>query len=132
MKKRSFGISVVVPVYNRKEKLIRAIDSVDTLSPHLVEIIVIDDCSDLAPDTFLEKSNKYGVNVHIYRNKYNKGPQICRNIGIRRAKFNYIAFLDSDDYFCMGKIDWLLNILKDEDIDFLYHAVNGCEKYNRI
>ncbi|EFI5927131.1 glycosyltransferase family 2 protein, partial [Escherichia coli] len=124
--------SVVVPVYNRKEKLIRAIDSVDTLSPHLVEIIVIDDCSDLAPDTFLEKSNKYGVNVHIYRNKYNKGPQICRNIGIRRAKFNYIAFLDSDDYFCMGKIDWLLNILKDEDIDFLYHAVNGCEKYNRI
>ncbi|EJS1737200.1 glycosyltransferase family 2 protein [Escherichia albertii] len=132
MNERSFGISVVVPVYNRKEKLIRAINSVSSLYPHLVEIIVIDDCSDLPPDSFLEKKNKHGINIRVYRNSYNKGPQNCRNMGIRRAKFNYIAFLDSDDYFCPEKIDWLLNILKHEDIDFFYHAVDGCEKYNRI
>lgn len=132
MNKARFGISVVIPVFNRKEKLIRAVDSVRTSNPGNVEIIIVDDCSDVSPETFINNENSYGIPIFIYKNFQNSGPQIARNLGIRRAKFSYIAFLDSDDYFLPDKVDWLLNELKTSKIDFLYHAVQGCEKYNLL
>ncbi|MFQ1765699.1 glycosyltransferase family 2 protein [Aeromonas veronii] len=132
MNKKIFGISVVIPVYNRKEKLIRAVDSIESSDKSLVEIIVVDDCSEVSPKSFLGPYNKHGIKIRVYRNVKNSGPQISRNLGIRRAYFSYVAFLDSDDFFCPSKIDWLLNTLRNEDIDFLYHGVDGCEKYNKI
>lgn len=127
-----FGVSVVIPCYNRKEKLISAIESIKSSNKELVEIIVVDDCSFLSPSTFLNNVNSDGIPIRLYNNSNNSGPQVARNLGIRRARFNYIAFLDSDDLFVNGKMDWLLRILRNGDIDFLYHGVDGCEKYNKI
>lgn len=129
---KKYGITVVIPTYNRKDSLISAVESVDTVSPHMVEIIVVDDCSLVSPKKYLKEVNSFGVPIRVYENPRNRGPQVARNLGIRRAKFNYVAFLDSDDLFIFGKLDWLLNMLKNEDIDFIYHAVYGCEKYNYI
>lgn len=132
MKKRKFGISVVIPTYNRTETLIRAIDSVRTTQNDMVEIIVVDDCSDFEIDSILGSVNKSNIPIRIFKNLENKGPQISRNLGIRRSSFQFIAFLDSDDFFHSDKIDWALNVLSYQDVDFLYHAVEGCEKYNKI
>lgn len=132
MKKRKFGISVVIPTYNRVDTLIRAIDSVRSSQNHMVEIIVVDDCSDFDINLILNNTNADNIPVRIYQNAENKGPQSSRNIGIRRSSYEFIAFLDSDDYFYPEKIDWALNILEKQDLDFLYHAVDGCEKYNKI
>lgn len=132
MNKKTFGISIVIPTYNREEKLIRAVDSIESSDKNLVEIIVVDDCSVVSPKSFLRPYNKHDIAIRVYRNVKNSGPQISRNLGIRRAYFSYVAFLDSDDFFYPSKIDWLLNTLRDEDIDFLYHGVDGCEKYNKI
>lgn len=132
MKKRKFGISVVIPTYNRTDTLVRAVDSVNSSHNDIVEIIVVDDCSDFEIDSVLASVNKNGIPIRIYKNSENKGPQASRNLGIRRASFQFVAFLDSDDYFYPNKIDWALNILSNQDIDFLYHAVEGCEKYNKI
>lgn len=132
MKKREFGVSVVIPTYNRIDTLIRAIDSVYSRHVEMVEIIVIDDCSDFDIYSVLGQYNKNNIPIRVYRNSTNKGPQISRNLGIRRASFEFVAFLDSDDYFHSGKIDWVLEILTNQDIDLLYHAVDGCEKYNKI
>lgn len=132
MKKREFGISVVIPTFNRTDTLLRAVDSVKTSHNNIVEIIVVDDGSDFDIDAVVGKNNKYGVPVRTYRNSTNKGPQVSRNLGIRRASYQFVAFLDSDDYFHSDKIDWALNILTKQETDFLYHAVEGCEKYNKI
>lgn len=132
MKLRRFGISVVIPTYNRIDKLIRAVDSVCSEHKNCVEIIIVDDCSEIPPERFIDNRNRYGIPVRIYKNSRNSGPQICRNLGIRRSAFEFVAFLDSDDYFHPHKINWLLDILSNKDIDFLYHAVKGCEKYNKI
>lgn len=130
-KRLKFGVTVVIPTYNRKNKLISAINSITTTQKELVEIIVIDDCSDVSPESYIGEFNQCGIAIRFYRNVENSGPQIARNLGIRRAKFSHIAFLDSDDLFLPGKIDWLLSVLSD-DVDFLYHGVDGCEKYNKL
>ncbi|WP_072053775.1 glycosyltransferase family 2 protein [Enterobacter hormaechei] len=132
MKTREFGISVVIPSYNRIDTLLRAVDSIDSCQREKVEIIVVDDCSDFDIYSVLQRNNKNNIPIRIYKNSTNKGPQVSRNVGIRRASFEFVAFLDSDDYFSPDKIDWLLQILANQDIDLLYHAVDGCEKYNKI
>lgn len=132
MKKRKFGISVIIPSYNRIDTLLRAVDSVQSSYNDMVEIIVVDDDSDFDIESVVGKFNKNNIPVRAYRNKENKGPQVARNIGIRRASYQFIAFLDSDDYFYPDKIDWALDILSKQDTDFLYHAVENCDKYNKI
>lgn len=126
------GVSVVIPVYNRKEKLLKAVDSVVTNYPDQAEIIVVDDDSECYPGDYLPKKNASDVKIRCYKNFKNSGPQVARNMGIRRASFEYVAFLDSDDLFFSSKIDWLLAIIASEDFDLLYHGVLGCDKYNII
>ena len=87
------NISVVIPTYNRKQLLKRAIDSVfnQTLFPK--EIIVVDDGStDGTKDWILDK---YPDINYIQQN--NNGVSSARNVGIKAAKGLWISLLDSDD-----------------------------------
>ena len=96
---RPTGVSVVIPTFNRSAELRRAIDSVTSLSPERTEILVIDDGSTESAITGLPSLNAHGVPVRGYRQRHNRGPQAARNLGMRRARFSHIAFLDSDDRF---------------------------------
>lgn len=129
---RSFGVSVVIPTYNRPQALRHAIESVRTRHPELVEIVVVDDGSNVDPREQLPEVNTSAVPVRCYRFELNRGPQAARNLGIRRARFAFIAFLDSDDEFMPEKIDELLDILARGGTDLLFHGVLGMEKYNRL
>ncbi|WP_223827131.1 glycosyltransferase family 2 protein [Undibacterium oligocarboniphilum] len=127
-----FGISVVIPTFNRKEPLMRAVESVKTNRPNCVEIIVVDDGSDTYPKAFLPEMNVSGVPVRVYGYKKNGGAQKARNLGIRRSKYRYIAFLDSDDAFFEKKIDIVLDSLSENPVDILFHSVKGMEKYAQL
>jgi glycosyltransferase involved in cell wall biosynthesis len=131
MSARTFGISVVVPTFNRSE-VRRAIESVASQNPGDVEILVIDDGSEVDLRGLLPQYNSHSIKVRTYRLESNRGPQAARNLGIRRASFQYVAFLDSDDEFHRDKVDRLLEHLGNGDIDVLYHAAAGLEKYNML
>ncbi len=86
-------VSVIIPVYNRKHPVLRAIASVmgQTRTPE--EIIVVDDGStDGTADTIRETF----PGIRLIRQE-NRGVSAARNAGIRFAKGNWLAFLDSDD-----------------------------------
>ena len=97
------NISVIIPTFNRKETLKRAIQSVvmQSYTPH--EIIVIDDGSDDGTKEWL-KDNFPNVK-YIYQ--MNSGVSSARNKGIKFARGDWIALLDSDD-------EWLPSKLKDQ------------------
>ena len=86
-------VSVIIPVHNRPALLKRAILSVrnQTLAP--LEIIVVDDGSDKhsLTDTIASFPE-----VHFYKQE-NHGVSHARNSGVKKAKGEWIAFLDSDD-----------------------------------
>lgn len=102
-------VSVVIPTFDRQALTERAITSVRTRFPELVEIVVVDDAGPV-PFYLDPPSSQYGVAVHILRLEQNGGPGLARSAGVRAAGGTIVAFLDSDDEFAMGWIDFLLEL----------------------
>jgi len=91
-------ISVILPVYNRKSKIIRAIKSVLNQSFKNFELIIVDDGSTDGTDksvfTFMENYDNIKYIKH-----HNSGTAISLNRGIKLAEGKYITFIDSDDEY---------------------------------
>ena len=95
-------ISVVVPVFNRQEKAERAVLSVleqKGLGPNSLEVIVVDDGS-TPPFTIRSNDDR----VRVLRRCRNAGPAAARSAGIKAARGDFIAFLDSDDVWLPDKL----------------------------
>ena len=94
-------VSVIIPTYNREKYIAETINSVldQTFSDY--EIIVVDDGS--ADNTERLIREQFADEV-IYLSKPNGGPASARNMGMRVAKGEYIAFLDSDDLWLPEKL----------------------------
>jgi len=100
-------ISVIIPVHNRFDDLIVAVRSVFSQTITDYEVIVIDDHSqvELLPVISEEFNDSVGSTIFVYRNQVNCGAAQSRNIGVAYAKGEYIAFLDSDDYWMPDKLE---------------------------
>lgn len=88
------AISVIIPTYDRKHQLGRALTSVFQQTESDYEVIVVDDGSSDGTADWLEA---HYPKVHCIRLAVNSGAAAARNAGIRQAKGQWIAFLDSDD-----------------------------------
>lgn len=100
-------ISVIIPVYNSEKTITRCIKSVLTQIYSNFELIVIDDgSSDNTWNMMLQFSSC--PKVKIIRQK-NCGVSVARNVGIKIAQGEYLAFIDADDYV---KPTFLLNLVE--------------------
>lgn len=106
-------ISVIIPAFNRSDTILRCIESVKNQSLRVNEIIVIDDCS---TDNTMEILNAL-ENITILHTSNNSGAQAARNLGIKAAKSDWIAFIDSDDEWLPEKIEKQINELKKVNLD---------------
>ena len=122
-------ISVIVPVYKVRDRIIRTLESLKDQTFEEFEVLFIDDgspddSSEFA-DSYLRESN---VSYRIIK-KENGGVSSARNLGIEEACGEYVMFLDSDDYIekdmlksfydkaCSGKYDALFSAYVFEDND---------------
>ncbi len=95
-------ISVIIPTYNRLEFLPIAIDSVLSQTYPPYEIIIVDDGSTDGTKDFIKYV--YGNSLkYIYQK--NQGVSSARNTGIYVSKGDFIAFLDSDDWWNKNKLE---------------------------
>ena len=96
-------VSIVIPTFNRRDQVLRALESVAKQSyPHL-EAIVVDDAS--TDDTVQAiEARRFAIPVEVVCLEKNSGPAEARNRGIARAMGKYIALLDSDDHWLPEKI----------------------------
>lgn len=103
-------ISVIVPAYNAAGHIEKALDSVlaQTLIPH--EIIVVDDGSSDDTSRILDSYGKRIRSIH----QSNTGQSSARNVGIQVAKGEWIAFLDTDDYWLPTKLERQAAMLADK------------------
>lgn len=93
-------ISVIIPTFNRKKTLGRAIQSVSDQSLSPFEILIIDDGSNDGTKEWVKES--FQDIKYIYQN--NQGVSSARNKGIKYAYGDWIAFLDSDDEWLPSKL----------------------------
>jgi glycosyltransferase involved in cell wall biosynthesis len=108
-------ISVIIPTYNRASLLREAIQSVldqdyflSSDEATLFELLIIDDGS---TDDTREIVGAFGDRVK-YHYQANKGISGSRNFGLRLARGNYIAFLDSDDLWKKTKLSMQMNLME--------------------
>jgi glycosyltransferase involved in cell wall biosynthesis len=121
-------VSVVIPTYNRAHVVGRSIDSALNQTYQDIEILIVDDRS--TDETFeAVKPFFRHPQVRYLRHEKNKGHQAARNTGIRNARGDYVAFLNSDDTWIPEKIELQLDAInkKGEDRVVLtgWKMVNG-------
>lgn len=95
-------VSVVIPVYNRQIDGVRALRSVLAQEGPLDEVVIVDDYSSYPfalPGDLVDDPR-----IRLIRHETNQGDAGARNTGIAAARCEWIAFLDSDDYWLPGKL----------------------------
>ncbi len=102
-------VSVIIPTYNRPTYLKQALDSVSNQTYHNIDILVIDDGSELN----YAKAICSGYSNCKYFYKKNGGLSSARNYGIRKAKGQFISFLDDDDFWREDKIEKQVILLEE-------------------
>lgn len=125
MDSNNYLVSVIMPVYNAGKYVKEALLSAVNL-PNVGEIILIEDGS---KDNSLEicealSSTYEKVCLYVHENNQNKGASESRNLGILKAKFNYISFLDADDIYNENRfIREQYIFLSNPNVDGVYSAV---------
>lgn len=118
-------ISVIIPVYNAENYLKNSVESAINQG-ETGEVILIEDCS---PDNSLHECKKIAskyqkVRLYQHPGKGNHGAGASRNLGIKKAKYDYIAFLDADDYYSKNRFKKVRKIFSTEStVDGVYEAI---------
>jgi GT2 family glycosyltransferase len=86
-------VSVVIPVYNRRDSVLQLLADVYRQEGVAFEVIVVDDCS---PDDTVAAITTHYPAVRLFRNTVNGGPAVSRNRGVREALGEFVVGFDSD------------------------------------
>jgi len=127
-------VSVVIPVYNSQDTLIRCVESLAFGRFRNIEIILVDDKSkDNSWEICKQLSEKYEM-VKCYQNDKNSGVSATRNTGLRKASGEYILFVDSDDWVSQYYAESLLSAAEYYQDAFVIcglHFINYMDGYRR-
>ncbi len=111
-------ISVVLPTYNRADRIKLSIESVLKQSVKDIELIVVDDGSTDNTEDIVE--GIVDQRIKYIKLSQNKGACAARNIGIEAAKGEFIAFQDSDENWYKNKLEIELKALKEKKADVVF------------
>ncbi len=120
-------VSIIIPTYNYGQYLTEAIESAINQTYSNKEVLVVDDGSTDNTKDIVKKFN----NIRYFYKK-NSGAPDSRNFGVRKAKGEYIIFLDADNKLDPNYISKTYNELKkNPNVDFIYTQLKvfGSEKY---
>lgn len=120
----NYKVSVVIPMYKAKDYIIENVDCLLAQTLSETEIIIVNDCS---PDNSMELCREHyagNERVQLIDQPKNMGPGAARNAGVKAAKGEYIAFVDSDDGVVPDAFEKMYNAAKEYDADVLHNT--GC------
>lgn len=97
-------VTVIIPAYNRSEYIDHTVRSVLDQTYPQVELIVVDDGSS---DGTFERLQAYGDQIRLltHEGHVNRGQSAALNVGLKAARGEFIAILDSDDYWAPDKLE---------------------------
>jgi glycosyltransferase involved in cell wall biosynthesis len=117
--------SVIIPVYNRKSFIVKAITSVLDQTYTDFEVVCVDDGSTDNTVNLITEIQRQDTRVRLISLKKNKGRCIARNEGVNLAKTKWICFLDSDDYYLDNHLATLSDLIKKNPI---YNAFSTSQR----
>ncbi|PIR04105.1 MAG: hypothetical protein COV59_02890 [Candidatus Magasanikbacteria bacterium CG11_big_fil_rev_8_21_14_0_20_39_34] len=122
-------ISVIIPVYNRFEELLLALQSLSQQTYRHFEIILVDDGSQGEIQEVIDKAHGWGISCDPQGNSIllklikqkNQGAAIARNVGFQASQGSYVIFWDADILGGANMLEEMSNVLDSrQEIDFVY------------
>lgn len=113
-------ISIVMPCYNAEKTLKKSIDSILSQSCDNWELIAVDDGSSDLTLQILKEYSALDARIKVFHQS-NSGPGVTRNFAISNAKGEYIAFLDSDDWWENNFIEMVNSKILSENADVIFY-----------
>ena len=110
-------VSVIIPTYNGEAYIEQAIASVLAQSETGLELIIVDDASSDHTVTCIKRFSD--SRLHLFENEKNLGGGAARNVGMRHARGEWIAFLDHDDWYAEDRLARLLDYARHYDVDMI-------------
>ncbi len=114
--------SVIIPLYNKEKYIARAVQSVLAQTYSIFELIIVNDGS---TDKSLEVIQSFNDDRIRIIDQANQGVSIARNNGAKFSKYNYVAFLDADDWWKDGFLDEMGKVIS----EFPAAAIYGCNYF---
>ena len=125
-------ISIITPCFNSQEFISFTIDSVLQQTYKNWELIVINDGSTDNSKDILAEFSKRDSRIRIITLDKNYGPAHARNVGIKKAKGKYIAFLDSDDLWITNKLETQISFMLENNIVFSFSSYRKIDEDGKI
>ena len=112
-------VNIIVPNFNKGKYIERCILSIINQTFKNWHLILVDDASIDNSKNILKKFSTNKKITFIFLKK-NKGPSFCRNLGLRKSSSKYIAFLDSDDFWSLNKLEEQVSFMESRNFDITY------------
>lgn len=120
MTEKKEWVSIILPTYNRAAIVGAAIESVLSQTYPCFELLVVDDGSSDGTEQVVGAYRDERIVYH--KMPQNGGQSKARNFGMRQARFDYLAFEDSDDLWHSRKLELQMKAMReDASIGFVYH-----------
>lgn len=113
-------VSVIIPYYKKKNHIQKTINSVVSQTFENLEILLVYDDTDLTDLEYIKKILQNNKKAKILINKKNFGVGKSRNLGIKKSRGKYCAFIDSDDLWLKNKLKYQLKFMKEKKLNFTF------------
>lgn len=123
-------VSIIIPCYNAEKYIVETIESVINQTYSNWELIVVNDGS---TDSSLQKIDEFvnqGFKIEVF-NKKNTGVSDTRNYGLKKAKGEFITFLDADDIWYADYLNKQLDLLQTSSFELSYTACKLVDEKGR-
>ncbi|WP_311774312.1 glycosyltransferase family 2 protein [Listeria booriae] len=125
-------VSIIMPCYNAETHIQEAIDSVIRQTYQEWELIVIDDGSTDASHQIIFENRKRDKRILAIKSEGNEGAAMARNKGISIANGQYLAFLDSDDFWDVNKLQQQVSYMQKRQVGFTFTAYQSVDEAGNL
>lgn len=120
MKIVNMNLTIIFSTHNSKQEYVDgAINSILNQTNQNFEVLIVDDASNEECVKMLEDIAKSDDRISLFHQEMNKGVSASRNLGIEKAKGEYVTFLDDDDYLKDDFVDRMLSEVSKDNVDIL-------------
>ncbi len=129
-------VTVIMPTYNSQRFITESIESVLNQSYGMLQLIIVDDCSNDNTINVVNKYLKLDKRINLVKLEKNSGAGVARNMGLANHNSRYTAFIDSDDIWFPEKLDLQIMFMRENDAAIAHTAYEMIDEYgnslNRI
>lgn len=112
-------VSCILPIYNAERYLNNTLELLLNQTLREIEIICVNDCSDDNTWNILLEKQINDERIVLVNELEHKGAAACRNVGLEKAKGDFVIFLDSDDYFYEGMLENAYRLAVDREAELV-------------